>query len=135
MQQVLYVDVRGALIGIDPVTGLNEKGTTYPGPPGTYGVRGGVALGLDTGAAGSAWGYNLAKKHVIWTTRALPWPHFFVDLSGIGGSADPANNTVLLVTCAKVGGTEQARALHRRRGHGRGTALPAAHAGRDPAMR
>ena len=111
VQQVLYVDVRGALIGIDPVTGLNEKGTTYPGPPGTYGVRGGVALGLDTGAAGSAWGYNLAKKHVIWTTRALPWPHFFVDLSGIGGSADPANNTVLLVTCAKVGGTEQARAL------------------------
>ena len=66
---------------------------------------------MDTGAAGAAWGYNLAKKHVIWTTRALPWPHFFVDLSGIGGSADPANNTVLLVTCAKVGGTEEAGAL------------------------
>jgi hypothetical protein len=111
VQQVLYVDVRGALIGIDPMTGLNERGTTYPGPPGTYGVRGGVALGLDTGAAGAAWGYNLAKKHVIWTTRALPWPHFFVDLSGIGGSADPANNTVLLVTCAKAGRTVQAGAL------------------------
>jgi hypothetical protein len=110
VQQVLYVDIRGALIGIDPKTGQNEPGTTYPGPPGTYGVRGGIALGLDTGAAGAAWGYNLLKKHVIWTTRALPWPHFFVDLSGIGGSADPANNTVLLVTCAKVG-AEQARAL------------------------
>jgi hypothetical protein len=111
VQQVLYVDVSGALIGIDPVTGLNEPGTIYPGPPGTYGVRAGVALGLDTGSAGAAWGYNLAKKHVIWTTRALPWPHFFVDLSGIGGSADPANNTVLLATCAKVGRTVQAGGL------------------------
>ncbi len=111
VQRVLYVDVRGALIGIDPMSGLNEPGTIYPGPPGTYGVRDGVALGLDPGAAGTAWGYNLATKHVIWTTRALPWPHFFVDLSGIGGSADPANNTVLLVTCAKVGRTEQAGAL------------------------
>jgi hypothetical protein len=111
VQHVLYVDVKGALIGIDPVTGQNERGTVYPGPPGTYGVRGGVALGLDTGAAGSAWGYNLAKKHVIWTTRALPWPHFFVDLSGIGGSADPANNMVLLLTCAKVGRTVRAGAL------------------------
>jgi hypothetical protein len=111
VQQVLYVDVRGALIGIDPRTGQNEPGTIYPGPPGTYGVRNGVALGLDAGSAGAAWGYNLAKKHVIWTTRSLPWPHFFVDLSGVGGSADPANNMVLLVTCAKIGRTVQAGAL------------------------
>ena len=106
VQHVLYVEVRGALIGVDPMTGLNEPGTIYPGPPGTYGVRAGVALGLDPGAAGAAWGYNLAKKHVIWTTRALPWPHFFVDLSGIGGSTDPDNNTVLLVTCAKIGAVQ-----------------------------
>jgi len=101
--QVLYVDVGGALIGIDPVTGKNERGTSYPGPPGTYGVRDGVALGLDPGAHGAAWGYNIARKHVIWTTRSLPWPHFFVDLSGIGGSVDPNSNRVLLVMCAKVG--------------------------------
>jgi hypothetical protein len=122
IQRVLYVDVRGALIGIDPVTGLNERGTSYPGPPGTYGVRAGVALGLDTGAAGAAWGYNLAKKHVIWTTRALPWPHFFVDLSGLGGSADPANNTVLLVTCGKVGKAVQTGALAGVVGSGSGQA-------------
>ncbi len=103
VQEVLYVDVGGTLIGIDPVTGRNERGTSYPGPPGTYGVRDGVALGLDPGANGEAWGYNIAKKHVIWTTRSLPWPHFFVDLSGLGGSSDPASNAVLLVTCAKVG--------------------------------
>jgi hypothetical protein len=103
VQQVLYVDVDGALIGIDPATGKNERGTTYPGPPGTYGVRDGVALGLDPGSNGEAWGYNLAKKRVIWTSRALPWPHFFVDLSGIGGSVDPASGRVLVVDCAKVG--------------------------------
>jgi hypothetical protein len=97
------VDVGGALIGIDPVTGQNERGTSYPGPPGTYGVRDGVALGLDPGAHGAAWGYNIARKRVIWTTRSLPWPHFFVDLSGIGGSVDPNSNRVLLVTCTKVG--------------------------------
>lgn len=102
-QQVLYVDVAGALIGIDPVTGQNERGTSYPGPPGTYGVRDGVALGLDPGAHGIAWGYNIAKKHVIWTTKPLPWPHFFVDLSGIGGSVDPQSNRVVLVTCAELG--------------------------------
>jgi outer membrane protein assembly factor BamB len=102
-QQVLYVDVNGALLGIDPVTGQNERGTAYPGPPGTYGVRGGVALGLDPGANGAAWGYSIARKHVIWTTRALPWPHFFVDLSGIGGSVDQASGMVLLLTCGKTG--------------------------------
>lgn len=101
--QVLYVDVGGALIGIDPVTGKNERGTSYPGPPGTYGVRDGVALGLDSGAQGVAWGYDIARGRVIWTSRSLPWPHFFVDLSGIGGSVDPDSNRVLLMTCAKVG--------------------------------
>lgn len=100
---VLYVDTGGALIGIDPVTGKNDRGTLYPGPPGTYGVRDGVALGLDSGAHGAAWGYDIARKHVIWTTRSLPWPHFFVDLSAIGGSVDPSSDRVLLVTCAKVG--------------------------------
>jgi hypothetical protein len=104
-QQVLYVDVGGALIGIDPVTGQNERGTSYPGPPGTYGVLDGVALGLDSGAHGAAWGYDIARKRVIWTTRSLPWPHFFVDLSGIGGSVDPNSNRVLLMTCAMAGQT------------------------------
>ncbi len=103
VQQVLYVDVGGELLGIDPITGKNERGTTYPGPPATYGVRNGVALGLDPGANGAAWGYNIAQKRVSWTSRSLPWPHFFVDLSGIGGSIDPTSNKVLLVTCAKVG--------------------------------
>jgi len=111
VQQVLYVEVNGALLGIDPVTGHNERGTSYPGPPGTYGVRGGVALGLDPGADGAAWGYRIARKHVSWTSRVLPWPHFFVDLSGIGGSVDPSSGMVLLMTCGKAGGVVQSRAM------------------------
>lgn len=103
IQHVLYVDVAGGQVGIDPVTGQNEPGTRVPGPPGTYGVLGGVALGLDSGAAGKAWGYSIAKRRVSWTTGPLPWPHYFVDLSGLGGSVDPGSGLVLLATCAKTG--------------------------------
>ncbi len=102
IQDVLYVDIGGTLVGVNPITGQDEHGAAYPGPPGTYDVRAGVALGLDSGANGAAWGYNIAKKHVSWTTRSLPWPHYFVDQSGIGGSADPVTGMVLLVTCAQL---------------------------------
>ncbi len=105
VQHVIYVDIGSALVGIDPRTGRTERGARVPGPSGTYGVRDGVALGLDPGAAGAAWGYSITRRHVIWTTRSLPWPHYFVDLSGIGGSADPVNDTVLLATCGRVGTT------------------------------
>lgn len=76
------------------VTGASGSATG-----GVYGVRDGVALGLDLGAFGEAWGYAVTKERVIWNTRTLPWPHFFVDLSGIGGSADPSDRTVLLSAC------------------------------------
>jgi hypothetical protein len=103
VQQVLYADTASSLIGIDPLTGANMPGASVPGPLGTYGVRDGVALGLDQGEAGAAWGYSIARRHVIWTTRSLPWPHYFVDPTGLGGSADPASDVVVLATCAKTG--------------------------------
>ncbi len=103
VQRILYVDVGNALLGIDTATGQNERGTEVPGPPGTYSVRRGVALGLDSGAGGAAWGYSIVRRRVVWTTRSLPWPHYFVDLSGVGGSSDPGNGIVLLATCARVG--------------------------------
>jgi hypothetical protein len=58
---------------------------------------------MDQGAEGVAWGYDIARQRVVWTTPQLPWPHYFVDLSGIGGSADPASSTVLITTCAQLG--------------------------------
>jgi hypothetical protein len=68
-----------------------------------YTVRAGVALGLDQGANGDAWGYNIAAQRVTWTVGGLPWPHYFVDLSDIGGSADPGGSTAILATCKRLG--------------------------------
>ena len=34
----------------------------------------------------------------------MPWPHYFDDPSGLGGSVDPATGTVLLAACARLGG-------------------------------
>jgi hypothetical protein len=105
---VFYLSTGGTLTGVQPstgkvvatVTGANGSGS---GGSGVYGVRGGVALGLDLGPQGDAWGYDVTSQRVTWTTRTLPWPHYFVDLSGIGGSADPASATVLLADCPQRG--------------------------------
>ena len=106
VQHVIYVDAGPVLVGIDPATGKTKPGMWLPQPAGTYGVRNGIALGLDYGAGGAVWGYGLAQHRVIWTSAGLAWPHYFVDLSGLGGSADPASGRVLLVTCGKTGPAE-----------------------------
>lgn len=111
VRRVLYVEAAGVLAGLDPATGGTEPHTRVPGPPGTYGVRAGVALGVDHGSSGDIWGYSIAKRHVVWTTRTLPWPHYFVDPSGIGGSADPAGGTVLITSCASMGAQARTAAL------------------------
>lgn len=103
VRQTVYVTTGSVLTGISPLTGETVKGTSVRGPSGLYGVRDGVALGLDQGPQGLAWGYDIARQRVVWTTPALPWPHYFVDLSGVGGSADPASSTVLLASCAELG--------------------------------
>jgi PQQ-like domain len=102
-KQTLYVVSGSALIGLDPLTGHVVARTATLGAVGLYTVSNGVALGLDQGALGDAWGYDLARRRVTWTTPAVPWPHFFVDLSGIGGSADPAAQAIVLASCAQVG--------------------------------
>jgi outer membrane protein assembly factor BamB len=101
--QRLYVVSGKALIGLDPQTGKVVSRSATPGAAGLYAVSDGVALGLDEGALGDAWGYDLRSKRVIWTARAVPWPHFFVDLSGIGGSVSASGGSVVLAACAQVG--------------------------------
>jgi hypothetical protein len=103
VQGVLYANVAGELTGLDPVTGRRLPAKPGTVPDGVYGVRAGVALGLDAGAGGAAWGYNVAGRHVVWTAKTLPWPHYFAETSGVGGSVDPASGTVLLVTCQQTG--------------------------------
>ena len=68
-----------------------------------YVVRDGVALGLDGGANGDAWAYDLAGGRVTWTSSSLPWPHYFSDLSGLGGSAaGGGSDMVVIAACPQL---------------------------------
>jgi PQQ-like domain len=92
----------GALTGVDPMTRTvrgSAPGTVAARGAGLYVVRDGVALGLDSGASGVAWGYDMAEGRVTWTSPALPWPHFFSDLSGLGGSAAASGHVVVVTAC------------------------------------
>lgn len=92
----------GALLGVDPMTGQVRRyasSAVAAGSAGIYVVRDGVALGLDSGSGGEAWGYSLATGRVIWTVPGLPWPHYFADVSGIGGSAAQSGDSVIIAAC------------------------------------
>jgi hypothetical protein len=102
-QQVVYLASGNTLVGIDPADGVVLRSQTAPVTASLYSVSDGVALGLDQGALGQAWGYDLLTRKVVWTSDALPWPHFFVDPTGLGGSANLAANEVLLTVCEQVG--------------------------------
>jgi hypothetical protein len=102
----LYLLSGNTLIEVDPGTGrtlAHVAGAAAASSSGLYAVRGGDVLGIDHGAVGKAWGYGVADQQVLWTSRPLPWPHYFVDLSGIGGSAPPGQDAVLLAVCGRVG--------------------------------
>jgi len=101
----IYLTEGSNLVGVDPRTGrvrATASGSAVDGAAGVYVVRNGVALGLDQGGNGDAWGYNLAVQRVTRAAPGLPWPHYFVDLSGVGGSADPAGNLVIIAACRQL---------------------------------
>jgi hypothetical protein len=101
----IYLTRGSNLIGADPWTGRIEataSGSAVDGSAGVYVVRGGVALGLDQGANGDAWGYDIAVQRVMLASAGLGWPHYFVDLSSVGGSADPASNLVVIAACTRL---------------------------------
>lgn len=92
----------GSLTGVNPLTGkivTTVSGSATTSSAAIYLVRGGVALGLDSGASGDAWGYSVAAGHVTWTAPSVPWPHYFSDLSGVGGSAAESGSTVVIAAC------------------------------------
>ena len=43
--------------------------------------------------------YDMAKGAVTRTSPPLPWPHFFSDLSGIGGSAAASGDLMVVTAC------------------------------------
>ena len=98
----LYLISGNTLIGLNPQTGSTLARVNAASSSGLYGIREGTVLGIDHGALGKAWGYGIGARQVIWTSRPLPWPHYFVDLSGIGGSAPPGQDAVLLAICGQV---------------------------------
>jgi len=105
-QQRIYLTRGSSLIAVNPLTGqvtATASGSAVNGSAGLYAVRDGVALGLDEGANGDAWGYDIRAQRVTLTAAGLGWPHYFVDLSAIGGSADPASDLVVIAACAKSG--------------------------------
>ncbi len=101
----IYLTEGSNLVGVDPQTGkvkATASGSAVNGAAGVYVVRHGVALGLDQGGGGDAWGFALAVQRVTLAAPGLPWPHYFVDLSGVGGSADPAGNLVVIAACPRL---------------------------------
>ncbi len=108
LAQRIYLTKGSNLIGVDPQTGrikATASGSAVNGPAGIYVVRGGIALGLDQGASGDAWAYDIALQRVTLASAGLPWPHYFVDLGDIGGSADPASDLVVIAACTRLSPT------------------------------
>ena len=104
-KQRIYLTRGANLIAVNPLTGqvtATASGSAVNGSAGLYAVRDGVALGLDQGANGDAWGYNIGAQRVTLAAAGLGWPHYFVDLSGVGGSADPASDLVVIVACTQL---------------------------------
>jgi hypothetical protein len=101
----IYLTEGSNLVGVNPQTGrvkATASGSAVNGAAGVYVVRDGVALGLDQGGSGDAWGFDLAVQRVTLAAAGLPWPHYFVDLSGVGGSADPASGLVIIAACSQL---------------------------------
>ena len=101
----IYLTRGSSLIAVNPLTGqvtATASGSAVDGSAGLYAIRDGVALGLDQGANGDAWGYDIAAQRVTLTAAGLGWPHYFVDLSGVGGSADPASDLVVIAACTRL---------------------------------
>ena len=110
---LVYLTSAGdSLIGVDPLTGqarTSVSGSAANGTADMYVVRDGVALGLAGGASGDAWAYDVAAGRVTWTSASLPWPHYFSDLSGLGGSAAVSSDSdvVVIAACPQLASSGQ----------------------------
>ncbi len=102
-QTTVYLTAGNRLFGVNVSTGHVVSWAAISVTASLYWVAHGIALGLDQNSLGEAWGYNLRTRRIVWSSGSLPWPHFFVDLSGLGGSASEDSDIVLLATCAQVG--------------------------------
>ncbi len=109
----MYLTSGSRLLGVSIASDRVVSSSAVSVAASLYWVKGGIALGLDQNGLGDAWGYDLKSRRVAWSSTGLPWPHFFVDLSGLGGSATPSGDMVLLATCAQVGSAASANSAPR----------------------
>jgi PQQ-like domain len=102
---VVYLADGAKLTGIDALSasGTAVSSVAISVAASLYWISDGVALGLDENGLGEAWGYSLTARRVAWTSVALPWPHFFADIYGLGGSASGGSDVALLAACALTG--------------------------------
>jgi hypothetical protein len=92
----------GTLRGVDSGTGVPQTSvpaSVLPGSGNVYAVRDGTAFGLSSGSSGAAWGFSTTANRISWTSVTVPWPHFYSDLSGLGGSAAASGDTVVVTAC------------------------------------
>jgi PQQ-like domain len=104
-QHRMYLTEGSNLVGVNPQTGrvkATASGSAVNGAAGVYVVRNGVALGLDQGGNGGAWGLDLSVQRVTLSAAGLPWPHYFVDLGGINGSAGASGSLVVIAACTQL---------------------------------
>jgi hypothetical protein len=101
--QTAYLESGSYLAEVDVRTGESVGHSASSVAASLYAVKGGIALGLDKDALGEAWGYSMSARKVVWTSTALPWPHFFVDQTGLGGSVSRNGSVTLLATCGATG--------------------------------
>jgi hypothetical protein len=100
----IYIATGDNLTALDVTTGRALGRPASSVSASLYAVKDGVALGLDDNALGEAWGYSMSARKAVWTSASLPWPHFFVDLTGLGGSISRGSAVTLVTTCAGTGG-------------------------------
>ena len=90
----------------DPTVKISEPGRT----PLHLVIRRPIAVGRDCDGLLLA-DAELSRRHlqlsatagrVSWTSADLPWPHFFSDLSGLGGSAAVSAGTVVITACRRL---------------------------------
>jgi hypothetical protein len=128
-QQRLYLLAGSSLTGVDPWTGVRQGSAPVVSAAqaaGMSGVQNGVALQVSPGPAGKAWGYDAARQRVAWTSQPLPYPHYFVDLSGLGGSTSPGLGGLLLASCAQLGPAPSATGATGAAGAGQAAGQPCA---------
>ncbi len=68
----VYLISGNTLAEVNPVTGrvlAHVAGAAAASSSGLYAVRDGDVLGIDHGAVGKAWGYDVAAQQVLWTSR------------------------------------------------------------------